>query len=59
LAGYRVSLERITGSEAPWNQALIEELQSFPLGPNDDQTDALSLAFSKLDNDDLSAWARL
>ena len=33
---------------APWNRALLEELQDFPNGAKDDQADALSRAFSLL-----------
>ena len=32
----------------PWNKALIEELEAFPNGTNNDQADALSLAFARL-----------
>ena len=46
--------------KAAWNAALIEELASFPNGQHDDQTDALSSAFSELaQNDRLAVWARL
>ena len=31
-----------------WNRALIDELRNFPNGLNDDQVDALSLAFDEL-----------
>lgn len=33
---------------APWNRALIDELDAFPTGPHDDQVDALSTAFAAL-----------
>jgi predicted phage terminase large subunit-like protein len=33
---------------APWNRALLEELQDFPHGAKDDQADALSRAFALL-----------
>ncbi len=33
---------------APWNAALLEELEAFPLGAKDDQVDALSRAFAML-----------
>ena len=33
---------------APWNRALLEELQDFPHGAKDDQADALSRAFGLL-----------
>jgi predicted phage terminase large subunit-like protein len=50
---------RISVVRAPWTPALIEELAAFPSGQHDDQVDALSLAFSKLDDDPLLRWARL
>jgi phage terminase large subunit-like protein len=37
----------------------FEELAAFPRGVHDDQVDALSLAFSKLEQTDLSVWLRL
>ncbi len=33
---------------APWNRALLEEMQDFPHGAKDDQVDALSRAFALL-----------
>jgi predicted phage terminase large subunit-like protein len=45
--------------EAPWNQALLAELASFPNGVHDDQADALSLSFTQLLSNDLSVWARM
>jgi predicted phage terminase large subunit-like protein len=45
--------------KAPWNAAFLDELGAFPRGQHDDQVDALSLAFSKLDNDPLLRWLRL
>jgi predicted phage terminase large subunit-like protein len=44
---------------APWNAAFLDELGAFPRGVHDDQVDALSLAFSKLDTSSLAVWARL
>jgi predicted phage terminase large subunit-like protein len=38
---------RIGMLRAAWNGALIDELGAFPLGPHDDQVDALSLAFTQ------------
>jgi len=32
----------------PWNKKFVEELEAFPNGSNDDQVDALSLAFGRL-----------
>ena len=34
--------------KAPWNQALIDELSTFPVGAHDDQVDGLSRAFHQL-----------
>lgn len=31
---------------APWNEAFLTELHSFPTGPHDDQVDALAIAFN-------------
>jgi predicted phage terminase large subunit-like protein len=45
--------------QAPWNQALIAELASFPNGAHDDQVDGLSLAFTRLFNSVLAEWMRL
>jgi predicted phage terminase large subunit-like protein len=50
---------RIGILRAPWNAGFIDELGAFPRGVHDDQVDALSLAFSKLDNSPLLRWARL
>ena len=36
---------------AEWNDALIHEMRTFPMGKNDDQIDALSRAYNK-------AWSR-
>jgi predicted phage terminase large subunit-like protein len=35
---------------APWNRALLEEMQTAPRGANDDMLDALARAFSYLTN---------
>jgi len=35
---------------AGWNEALIHELRSFPMGKNDDQVDALSRAYNRAAN---------
>jgi predicted phage terminase large subunit-like protein len=55
----QANIGRIGMVRAPWNATFIEELASFPRGVHDDQVDALSLAFSKLENDPLAAWMRL
>jgi predicted phage terminase large subunit-like protein len=34
--------------KGPWNQALIDELATFPVGAHDDQVDGLSRAFHQL-----------
>ena len=39
---------RIKIKRAPWNEALLQELEDFPMGPHDDQVDALSDAFDEL-----------
>lgn len=43
--GRRIALLR-----GPWNQAYLDEVESFPDGPHDDIADAQSLAFLKLGN---------
>jgi predicted phage terminase large subunit-like protein len=53
------NIGRLAMLKAPWNPAFAEELGSFPVGLHDDQVDALSLAFSKLENDPLAVWMRL
>jgi predicted phage terminase large subunit-like protein len=58
-AASQANIGRISVLRAPWTPALIEELAAFPSGQHDDQVDALSLAFSKLDDDPLLRWARL
>lgn len=44
--------------QAPWNEALISELEAFPEGGHDDQVDALSGAFSVvgINKDNFSGW---
>jgi len=54
----QVNIGAISMLRAPWNAALIDELGAFPLGRYDDQVDALSLAFSKLDGSGLATWLR-
>jgi predicted phage terminase large subunit-like protein len=58
-AASQANVGRIALVRAPWNHAFVEELASFPVGLHDDQIDALSLAFSKLENDPLAVWMRL
>jgi predicted phage terminase large subunit-like protein len=58
-AASQANIGRIALVRAPWNAAFIEELASFPVGLHDDQVDALSLAFSKLESSVLELWARL
>jgi predicted phage terminase large subunit-like protein len=53
------NIGRIGIVRAVWNAAFLEELASFPRGVHDDQVDALSLAFSKLENSTLNVWMRL
>jgi predicted phage terminase large subunit-like protein len=55
----QLNIGRIGMVRAGWNGALTEELTAFPSGRHDDQVDALSLAFSKLENDPLAVWMRL
>jgi predicted phage terminase large subunit-like protein len=56
----QANIGRIALVNAPWTAAFTEELASFPRGQHDDQVDALSLAFNKLDSGDtLAQWLRL
>ena len=43
----QVNIGRVGMLRASWNAAFVDELVSFPLGPHDDQVDALSLAFNQ------------
>jgi predicted phage terminase large subunit-like protein len=58
-AASQANIGRISMLRAPWNPAFIEELAAFPRGVHDDQVDALSLAFSKLEQTNLSVWFKL
>lgn len=58
-AASQANIGRISIIRAPWNAAFTDELAAFPRGVHDDQVDALSLAFSKLEQTDLSVWMRL
>ena len=44
----QVNAGNVSVRRAPWNRALLEEMQDFPNGAKDDQVDALSRAFSML-----------
>jgi predicted phage terminase large subunit-like protein len=44
---------------AAWNAAFTEEAAGFPRGTHDDQIDAASLAYSKLETTNLDCWARM
>jgi hypothetical protein len=50
---------RIGMLRAPWNNVLLDELASFPLGQHDDQVDVLSYAFSKIVKPNLSVRLRM
>ena len=49
----QVNVGNVMMVRAPWNDALINEMRNFPNGANDDQIDALSLAFDELTANDL------
>jgi predicted phage terminase large subunit-like protein len=57
----QVNVGHVGMARAHWNAVFTEELASFPSGKYDDQVDALSLAFSKLEgpSNRLAQWARL
>ena len=44
----QVNAGNLSLRRAPWNRALLEEMQDFPHGAKDDQIDALSRAFALL-----------
>ena len=58
-AASQANIGRLGMLRASWNPSFIEELAAFPRGVHDDQVDALSLAFSKLEQTDLSVWMNL
>jgi predicted phage terminase large subunit-like protein len=58
-AASQANIGRLGMLRALWNASFIEELAAFPRGVHDDQVDALSLAFSKLEQTHLSVWLRL
>jgi predicted phage terminase large subunit-like protein len=58
-AASQCNIGRVAILRAPWNAPFIEELAAFPRGVHDDQVDAFSLAFSKLEADPLAVWLRL
>ena len=58
-AASQCNIGRVSLLRADWNRVFIEELASFPAGIHDDMVDALALAFSKLEQTDLSVWLRL
>jgi predicted phage terminase large subunit-like protein len=41
----------------PWNRAFLDEIANFPAGAHDDQIDAVSLAFSMLENKRRQMWS--
>ncbi len=47
-AAAQVNAGNVSFRRAPWNRALLEELQDFPDGAKDDQVDALSRAMTML-----------
>lgn len=44
----QVNVGNVVMLRASWNQPLIQELETFPVGRHDDRVDALSLGFSAL-----------
>jgi predicted phage terminase large subunit-like protein len=55
----QANIGRVSVLRSAWNASFLEELASFPRGQHNDQVDALSLAFSKLENSTLNIWMRL
>jgi predicted phage terminase large subunit-like protein len=58
-AASQANIGRIGMVRAQWNAPFTEELAAFPRGQHDDQVDALSLAFSKLEKTSLAVWLKL
>lgn len=50
----QVNVGNVDIVRGPWNKALIDEMRTFPKGANDDQIDALSLAFDELTSGETS-----
>ncbi len=59
-AASQANIGKIGLLKASWNNVLLDELGSFPLGQHDDVIDALSLVFNQLAaNDVISVWSRM
>jgi predicted phage terminase large subunit-like protein len=59
-AASQANIGRLGMVRAAWNVVFVEELAAFPRGVHDDMVDALSLAFSKLEaNDIIAQYMRL
>ena len=51
----QVNIGNVVMLRGEWNQALLDEMRTFPMGRHDDQIDALSRAFNTLTIEDIAS----